>query len=105
MHAWMIEIESAAGTRPHRLDERVLSSVTEAIDADPTVFDADIIGDSDRIRATFEVLADDAAGAAASARAAFARALRSASPDSQASDEALVERIVVASAAALVNRD
>lgn len=98
MRAWTIQAESAAGTRPHRLDERVLTIVAEAVEADPAAFDADIVGDSDRIRATFDVLADDAVQAAASATAIFARALRAASPGAMTSDDALVDRLQVTDA-------
>ena len=95
MRAWTIEVESAPGTRPHRLDERVLSIVSEALDADSTAFDADVIGDSDRIRATFDVLADDAEQAAASARAAFTGALRAAIETSLDDGQEFVDRLVV----------
>ncbi|HET8895414.1 MAG TPA: hypothetical protein VFM96_15095 [Gaiellaceae bacterium] len=87
-------MESAPGTRPHRLDERVLSIVSEALDADSAAFDADVTGDSDRIRATFDVLADDAEQAAASARALFAGALRAAIETTPEGLE-IVDRVVV----------
>ena len=99
MRAWTVEVESVPGARPHRLDERVLTAVAEAVEADSAAFDADVVGDSDRIRATVDVLADDAAQAAASAKAVFARALRTASGGSSASDGALVDRLRVTAAA------
>jgi hypothetical protein len=103
MRAWTVEVESASGTRPHRLDERVLSIVSEALDADSAAFDADVTGDSDRIRAKFDVLADDAEQAAASARAVFTGALRAAIETSPSEGLEIVERLVVEPAAGPVS--
>lgn len=98
MRPWNIEAESAAGARPHSLDERVLTTVAEAVGADPAAFDSDVVGEKDRIRASFDVFADDAVQAAASAKEIFARALRAASPGSEITDDDLIDRLVVTEA-------
>lgn len=98
MRAWAIEVESVPGARPHRLDERVLTAVAGAIEADPAAFDADIVGDHDRIRATFDVVAEDAAQAGAYATAVFTRALRAATSSVSGDGETLVDRLVVTEA-------
>lgn len=104
MRAWTVDVESAPGTRPHRLDERVLSIVSEALDADASAFDADVTGDSDQIRARFDVLADDAEQAAASARAAFTRALRAATETDPDEGREYIDRLVVQPAGSVSNR-
>lgn len=48
---------------------RLCRSLRRALDAQSASFDADVLGDSARMRATFAVLADDAEQAAASATA------------------------------------
>lgn len=61
--------------RPHRLDERVLTSLSEALDADPRALDADVVGDGPRVGARFDVRAADHAAAVEEARAVFIDAL------------------------------
>jgi hypothetical protein len=61
--------------RPHRLDERVLTSLSEALEADPRVLDADVVGDGPRVGARFDVCADDHDAAVEQARAVFLDAL------------------------------
>lgn len=56
---WAAEVRSEDAVRPHRLDERVLTSLTEALDADPRAFDADVVGDSEGITARFDLCAND----------------------------------------------
>jgi hypothetical protein len=53
----------------------VLTSVSEALDADPRVLDADVVGDGLRVGARFDVCADDRDAAIEEARAVFLDAL------------------------------
>lgn len=61
--------------RPHRLDERVLTSLSEALEADPRVLDADVVGDGSHVGARFDVCADDHDAAVEQARTVFRDAL------------------------------
>jgi hypothetical protein len=81
LRTWAAEVRSETAVRPHRLDERVLTSLSEALEADPRIFDADVVGDGPRVGARFDVLADTHEDAVDQARAAFLDALvRAAGP-------------------------
>lgn len=81
LRTWAIEVRCENAVRPHPLDERVLTSLSEALEADPRTFDADVLGVGPRVGARFEVLAETQAAAIEQARAAFLDALsRAAGP-------------------------
>jgi hypothetical protein len=65
--------------RPHALDERVLTSFAEALEADPSAFDPDVVGELACVGARFDVRASDEAHAVEQARAIFLGALQRAS--------------------------
>ena len=73
-----MEIKSDDPVRPHALDERVLTSVAEAIEADSGAFDTDVVGELNRVVARFDVCAFDQAEAVTQARRIFLGALRQA---------------------------
>lgn len=95
MNGWTLVVESGPGVRPHALDERVLTFVTEAIAADVDAFDADVIGSGDRVRAEFDVLAEDAPTAAASGCRIFLRALEAAVGAGLPADCVAIERLTI----------
>lgn len=53
----------------------MLTSLSEALDADPRALDADVVGDGSRVGARFDVRAADHDAAVEEARAAFIAAL------------------------------
>lgn len=75
MRTWAVEIRSEDAVRPHRLDERVLTSLAEALEADSRAFDADVVGDGPRVGARFDVCAEDHDAAIEQARVIFLAAL------------------------------
>lgn len=75
LRTWAVEVRSENAVRPHRLDERVLTSLSEALEADPRVLDADVVGDGPRVGARFDLCADDHDAAIEQARAVFLDAL------------------------------
>jgi hypothetical protein len=53
-HPHRLKVRSENAVRPHRLDERVLTSLSQALEADPRVFDAEVVGDGPRVGARFD---------------------------------------------------
>lgn len=76
VRTWAVEVKSDEPVRLHALDERVLTSFAEALDADPGAFDADAVGELNFVGARFDVCALDQAEAVERARAIFLAALR-----------------------------
>jgi hypothetical protein len=75
MRTWSIQVHSRDEVRPHPLDERVLTSLCAALDAEPAAFDADVVGDGNRVNARFDLVASDERTAIAQARGIFLAAL------------------------------
>jgi hypothetical protein len=95
VRGWTAVVESGPNVRPHGLDERVLTVITEAISADSAAFDADVVGGGDRVRAEFDLLAADAQTAAQTACQLFLRALEAAVEFGVPEESVVVERLVV----------
>jgi hypothetical protein len=76
MRTWSVQVKSDEPVRPHALDERVLTSLAEALEADAGAFDADVVGELVYVGARFDVRAPDEAHAVEQARAIFLGALR-----------------------------